>query len=88
MLQIKRWKMRIVDADAIWFDVIDPKTGEYPDVCNIALTEDWAKGLVYCDIDGFVIGEDGCLLLLDECGNYAYCPPDRFHIKLHMETEQ
>ena len=37
------------------FDVIDPKTGEYPDVEQIVLTEEWAKRLIYCDIDGFLL---------------------------------
>ena len=49
------------------FDVIDPKTGKYPDLEHIALTEDWAKGLMYCDMEGFCINEDGNLLLMDEC---------------------
>ena len=62
------------------FTVIDKKTGEYPDTRKIASREKWAKGLVYCDIEGFALQEDGTLILLDECGNYAYCPPDRFDI--------
>lgn len=51
------------------FDVVDTKTGQYPDWEHIARTEDWADGLVYCDIDGIAIQEDGSLILLDECGN-------------------
>lgn len=62
------------------FDVIDVKTGKYPDVWKIARKEDWAQNLTYCDIEGFFIGEDGQLILADECGNFAYCPPDRFRI--------
>ena len=65
------------------FDVIDTKTGEYPDLWEIALKEDWANGLMYCDMEGFAIEEDGTLLLLDECGKYAYCPEGRFKIVLH-----
>lgn len=63
------------------FTVIDTKTGKYPDIENIALKEDWAKDLIYCDIEGFAIQEDGTLILSDECGNYAYCPLGRFKIK-------
>lgn len=63
------------------FTVIDKKTGEYPDTEKIALEEEWAKELIYCDIEGFAIEEDGTLVLLDECGNVAYCPKDRFEIK-------
>ena len=63
------------------FTVIDLKTGERPDVREIALKEDWAKNLVYCDIDGFYLGQDGELMLADECGNYAVCPSGRFRVK-------
>lgn len=62
------------------FYVFDKKTGKEANECHIALHEDWAKGLVYCDMEGFAIEQDGTLLLLDECGRIAYCPPDRFEI--------
>ena len=62
------------------FTVIDIKTGQYPDLEKIALHEEWAKGLVYCDMEGFAIEEDGSLLLLDECDNSRYCPIGRFEI--------
>ena len=65
----------------IKFSVIDNKTGEYPDLYNIALKEDWAKGLLYCDMEGFSINEDGQLILSDECGKFVYCPSERFSIK-------
>lgn len=65
----------------IEFVVIDNKTGEEADAYEIALKEDWAKGLIYCDIEGFAILEEGNLVLLDECGNVAYCPNDRFTIR-------
>ena len=28
--------------------------------------------------------EDGNLLLMDECGNYAYCPEDRFQVNFEF----
>ena len=62
------------------FRVIDNNTGEEADIEEIALKEDWAKGLIYCDMEGFAILEDGSLVLLDECGNCAYCPSGRFSI--------
>lgn len=71
-----------VDALDLGFDIIDTKTGEYPDLEKIALTEEWAQGLVYCDMDGFAVREDGSLILLDECGNCVSCPPGRFEIRL------
>lgn len=70
------------------FTIIDIKTGEYPDVEKIAIKEEWAKGLVYCDIDSFAITEDGTLILLDDCGNMAYCPADRFKIIFDNEQPQ
>ena len=68
------------------FTVIDSKTGEYPDVEKIALKEEWAKRLVYCDIDGFYLGQDGELILVDDCGNCATCPTGRFKIEMEFET--
>ena len=63
------------------FSVIDVKTGEEADTWDIALNEDWAKHLMYCDMEGFAIEEDGTLILLDECGQYAYCPIGRFDVR-------
>lgn len=68
------------------FSVIDKKTGKYPDLEKIALKEDWAQGLMYCDMEGFALEEDGTLLLLDECGRQACCPPDRFEIVAEEEA--
>ena len=69
------------------FTVIDTKTGEYPDLWEIALKEDWAKSLCYCDMEGFAIEEDGTLILLDECGKHEYPPDDnRFKIVPVIET--
>lgn len=62
------------------FYVFDKKTGKEADVYEIALNEDWAKHLMYCDMDGFAIDQDGTLILIDECGQLAYCPSDRFEI--------
>ena len=62
------------------FKVIDKKTGKEADEYTIALKEEWAKGLCYCDMEGFAITSEGYLILLDECGKFAYCPDDRFDI--------
>lgn len=67
------------------FLVIDTKTGAPVDM-NALATEvakaDWADGLVYCDLEGFAVETDGTLVLLDECGKYAYPPDGRFVVKL------
>lgn len=65
----------------IEFKVIDNNTGKEADIGEIALKEDWAKGLMYCDMEGFAILDDGNLVLLDECGKYEYCPSERFSVK-------
>lgn len=62
------------------FYVIDNKTGKEADCEEIALTEEWAKELIYCDMEGFALGDDGTLFLLDECGSFEYCPNDRFTV--------
>ena len=68
------------------FSVIDTATGEYPDLWEIALKEEWAKSLCYCDMEGFAIEEDGTLILLDECGRHEYCPEGRFEIVPYQVT--
>lgn len=68
------------------FSVIDKKTGKYPDLEKIALKEEWAQGLMYCDMEGFALEEDGTLLLLDECGRHEYCPEGRFEIVTEEEA--
>lgn len=70
------------------FAVIDLKTGKYSDPCKIAKEEEWAAKLIYCDMKGFAIAEDGDLILVDECGNAAYCPPNRFKIVWEENNEQ
>ena len=67
------------------FRVIDKKTGKEADTWNIALHEEWAQGLVYCDMEGFAITEDGYLVLMDECGNVVYCDPERFKVVFEDE---
>ena len=61
--------------------VIDNKTGKEADTYDIALHEDWAKQLCYCDIEGWAIEDDGTLLLVDECGRFAYADRERFKVK-------
>ena len=63
------------------FIVIDNKTGKEADTYNIALHEDWAKHLCYCDMEGWAIEDDGTLLLVDECGRFAYADRERFKVK-------
>ena len=73
-------RARLGKAIEVPFVVLDKTTGKEADLGEIALHEEWAKSLVYCDMDGFAITQDGALLLLDECGKFEYCPSDRFEI--------
>lgn len=68
------------------FTIVDTQTGQEPDEEKIALDEKWADGLVYCDMDGFALCQDGSLILLDECGNHAYCPPGRFLVRWSVDV--
>ena len=69
------------------FSVIDTQAGTEADVEFIALHEDWAKNLMYCDMEGFAILEDGTLILTDECGKYEFCPEGRFVVKWEVEQD-
>ncbi|HNW32677.1 MAG TPA: hypothetical protein PKL44_00295 [Candidatus Dojkabacteria bacterium] len=70
----------------ITFHVIDKLTGKEADTYEIALKEEWAKNLIYCDMEGFALQEDGSLILVDECGTFAYCPEDRFEVVLTSQS--
>ena len=63
------------------FIVIDSKTGEEADTYDIALHEEWAQRLCYCDMEGWAIEDDGTLLLVDECGRFEYADRERFKVK-------
>lgn len=67
------------------FRVIDKKTGKEADTWNIALNEEWAQSLIYCDMEGFAITEDGNLVLMDECGHVVYCDTERFKVEFEDE---
>lgn len=69
------------------FQIIDCLTGLKPDLEEIALREPWAKGLIYCDMEGFAICDDGSLVLLDECGRHAYPPTGRFQVEWLVAAE-
>ena len=69
----------------ITFKVIDKKTGKEPTdrvIYNIAKK----GGLMTMDIDQFFIGEDGALVLVDDCGNATWCDPKRFKAVIEGAT--
>ena len=69
------------------FRVIDKHTGKEADTYEIALHEEWAQRLCYCDMQGWALEDDGTLLLLDECGNFEYADRDRFDVVLNMAVQ-
>lgn len=63
------------------FRVIDRETGR--EVSESVKDEIARKnGLMWMDIDQFYCGEDGDLLLMDDCGNYAICDSERFIVEV------
>lgn len=80
----RRKKLKGKTTDPINFRVIDTKTGKEPLLdLNHVLKEKWFKNsnLIWCDLEGWMINEDGYLILADECGNYVYPPQDRFRVE-------
>ena len=66
------------------FKVIDTKTGKEPTsrvINNIAKK----GGLMIMDIDQFYVGEDGYLVLADDCGKMTYCDTKRFKVVVESE---
>ena len=65
------------------FKIIDKKTGKEPTervIRNIAIK----GGLHIFDIDQFFVGEDGSIILMDECGNSCYCDTTRFKVEVEL----
>ena len=59
------------------FKIIDTKTGKEP---TERVIENIAKkgGLMEMDIDQFFVGEDGAIILVDDCGRATWCDMERF----------
>ena len=68
------------------FHVIDTKTGKEP---TSRVIDNIAKkgGLMVMDIDQFFVGEDGSLVLADDCGNITYCDRERFKVVVESEVK-
>ena len=66
------------------FHVIDTKTGKEP---TSRVIDNIAKkgGLMVMDIDQFFVGEDGSLVLVDDCGRATYCNTKRFKVVAESE---
>lgn len=69
------------------FKVLDSLTGEAPLLRKIILNEEWARNLSFSDPEGFALMQDGTLVLMDQCGNYAECPMARFKVFVELKSE-
>ena len=69
------------------FKVIDIKTGKEP---TSRVIDNIAKkgGLLRMDIDQFFVGEDGSLILIDDCGKMTYCDTERFKVVAESEDKE
>lgn len=67
--------------------VVKNRDGSTPNLEQIAITESWAKDLVYCDIGGFVMDEEGNLALTDDTNAIAYAPQGRFSVVFSSQVE-
>lgn len=59
----------------------DQRGDNIRDLEAYALDEFKDAHLVYCDMEGWAIADDGVLMIVDECGNHAYADNDRFEIR-------
>ena len=69
------------------FKVIDTKTGNEPTgkvLTRLART----GGLLEFDIDQFFVGEDGSVILMDDCGNSMYIDMTRFKVVTESEDKE
>ncbi len=65
------------------FKVIDKRTGKEPIFDhNHIFKEKWFKesSLIWCDIDGWYVSEDGQLALTDDCGHTVWVDRNRFEV--------
>lgn len=65
------------------FTIIDVNTGVVANTERIVAEEEWAKSLSG-SMQWFAITQNGLLILLDECGNYARCPFNRFVMEEYL----
>lgn len=79
--------MRKNSVPKIEFSVKYKETGLHVNIDEMA-EEEWAKYLIKCDMEGLFIGEDGQLILADECGNFAYVPrEEKYVITIFVGTD-
>ena len=67
------------------FKIIDRKTGKEP-TDRVITAQARLGNLIPCDIDGFYVGEDGQIILVDDCGNCTWLDMGRFKVEMQNES--
>ena len=67
------------------FKIIDRKTGKEP-TDEVITAQARLGNLIPCDIDGFYVGEDGEIILVDDCGNCTWLDMSRFKVEMQNEA--
>lgn len=67
------------------FKIIDRKTGKEP-TDRVIAAQARLGNLIPCDIDGFYVGEDGQIILVDDCGNCTWLDMGRFKVEMQNEA--
>ena len=75
----------MITIDPPLFTVFDTHRGKPADDEWIALNEEWAKGLIYCDMEGWYVSEYGEIALLDECGRCSW-PDDGYELLWNLDA--
>ena len=68
------------------FKIIDRKTGKEP-TDKVITAQARLGNLIPRDIDGFYVGEDGQIILVDDCGNCTWVDMSRFEVELQIGAE-
>ena len=64
------------------FKVIDTWSGREANISELT-EENWVSDRLYIyEIDGWWVSEDGNLILMDDCGKFAYAHMERFKIEV------
>ena len=71
----------------ILFKIIDKETGKEP-TDKVITAQARLGNLITRDIDGFYVGEDGQIILVDDCGNCTWLDMNRFKVELHTGADE
>ncbi len=73
-----------MNNDTVHFRVL-LKNGDIPDIEQIAQNFEWAKSLMWMDMECFLIDENGNVYLSDEMGSFVWADQDMFRVEFPIE---